>query len=505
MCRFLCSSEYYFVGNLVEKKVSSHYVESVKIVDFAVGVRGDVNNMFISELLVRQKKNEKVAIKHGENAVTYKEWYNYSKQFSNVLNDNVAEHSLNIAIFLPNSINYALAYFSILFSNKIIVPIGTQSKELEITSTLEYCEIDVIITNLQYRNFLKDCLSAYKYRVILLFIEDQSIDIINDEKNFIDKSDAIKNNGVEDDVAILLHTSGTMSNPKRVMLTHSNLINNVESNIQSLKLTKNDKVLISMPMHFGYCNTAQFLTHLYLGASMVILDGLFLPKLFFQTIQDEKITNFTGVPSMLLMILEYRYIDRYDIKSLRYICFGGGKMPIKQLQKLLNIFKTTGFVQTYGQTEASPRTTALLPEDALRKIGSVGLPIPNVKVKIINELGVDSSSGKIGEIAIQGKNVMKGYYKQEEITKHTIVDNWLHTNDLGYFDDEGYLYLTGRKTNMIISGGINIYPEEIEEILMNHPNIKEVCVVSEEHDLLGEVPIAKIVIKDSTVQDNYTN
>lgn len=459
--------------------------------------------MFLTELLERQQYNNKIAIKYGENAVTYKEWYNCSRQLSNVLNNSVAEGSLNIAIFLPNSINYAIAYFSILFSNKIIVPIGTQSKGLEITSTLEYCEINVIITSLQYRDFLKDCLSAYKYQVMLLFIEDQSIEKINSEKNFINRSDVIKNVGIEDDVAIMLHTSGTTSNPKRVMLTHSNLVNNVESNIQSLKLTENDKVLISMPMYFGYCNTAQFLTHLYLGASMVILDGLFLPKLFFQTVQNENITNFTGVPSMLLMLLEYRYIDKYDISSLRYICFGGGKMPVEQLQKLIQVFKSVGFVQTYGQTEASPRTTALLPEDALRKIGSVGRPIPNVKVKIIGELSSNSGNSEIGEIAIQGKNVMKGYYKQEEITKRTIVDNWLHTNDLGYFDDEGYLYLTGRKTNMIISGGINIYPEEIEEVLMNHPNIKEVCVISEEHSWLGEVPIAKIVIKDSTVQDNY--
>mgnify|MGYP000566972900 CR=1 FL=1 len=459
--------------------------------------------MFLTELLERQKENEKIAIKFGENEITYKQFYSDSRKLSNALNDNIAESSLNIAIFLPNSINYALAYFSILFSNKIIVPIGTPSKKLEIISTLEYCEIDVIITSLQYRSFLKECLSLYGYRTMLLFVEDQSIVILNNEKDFIRKSNAIHNIGHEDDVAILLHTSGTTSNPKRVMLSHGNLINNVESNIQSLNLTSNDKVLISMPMYFGYCNTAQFLTHIYLGASMVILNGLFLPKLFSQTVQNEKITNFTSVPSMLLMLLEYRYTYMYDFSSLRYICFGGGKMPVESLQKLIQILKSTSFIQTYGQTEASPRITALLPKDALRKIGSVGQPIPNVKIKIVNELGNALKGGEIGEIVIQGKNVMKGYYKREEITKKTIIDGWLHTNDLGYLDDEGYLYLTGRKTNMIISGGINIYPEEIEEVLMSHPNIQEACVVSEEHTLLGEVPKAKIVVKDISAIDNY--
>jgi long-chain acyl-CoA synthetase len=139
--------------------------------------------VFLSELLEQQKENKKIAIKYGANEITYKDWYNYSRRLSYVLNDNVAESSMNIALFLPNSINYALAYFSILLSKKIIVPIGTQSKGFEITNTLEYCEIDVIITSLHYRDFFKDCLSGYKCRITLLFIEDQRIENINDEKN----------------------------------------------------------------------------------------------------------------------------------------------------------------------------------------------------------------------------------------------------------------------------------------------------------------------------------
>ena len=281
------------------------------------------------------------------------------------------------------------------------------------------------------------------------------------------------------------------------MLTHRNLISNIESNIQSLKLTEEDKCLIAMPMYFGYCNTAQFLTHLYLGASIVILDGMFFPKTFFFTVQNEQITNFTGVPSMLLTLLKYRYTSKYDISSLRYICFGGGKMPEEQLKKLIQLFSSVGFVQTYGQTEASPRITALLPKDALRKIGSVGTPIPNVRVKVVDEMGNCLPANTIGEVVVQGKNVMKGYFKQEKITKDTIVDGWLHTGDLGYLDKEGYLYLTGRKKNIIISGGINIYPEEIEEVLMRHPNVCDVCVFAEKHSMLGEVPVAQIVLYDN--------
>lgn len=459
--------------------------------------------MFIHDLLVRQKSNDKIAIKHGDHEISYRQWYEYSKKLSEMIKLNVHDNSQNIALFFPNSIDYAISYFAVLLADKIIIPIGVQSKGSEILSTMEYCEVDLIITSIKYKDQLIEYLSPHKYQVTIIFIEDRTIEIINQLNPLISKSNIMLKDGTENSVAIMLHTSGTTSNPKRVMLTHSNLINNVESNVESLALAENDVVLISMPMYFGYCNTAQFLTHIYLGASMVILDGMFLPKLFFQTVQNGHITNFTGVPSMLLMLLEYRFVDRYDISSLRYISFGGGNMPVERLRKLIEVFKAVGFVQTYGQTEASPRATALLPEDELRKIGSVGLPLPNVKVKIFDENDTELVANQIGEIVIQGKNVMKGYYKQLAITAETIVNGWLHTGDLGYLDTEGYLYLTGRKKNMIISGGINIYPEEIEEVLMGHPNVQEVCVVSENHPLLGEVPIAKIVLKDANGDINF--
>lgn len=454
--------------------------------------------MLITELLERQKNNKVMAIKYSGREIVFNEWYSRSKQFSKKINNIVNERSLNIALFLPNSIEYAIAYFAVLFSKKIIIPIGIQSKGLEITSTIEYCEVDLIISSLQYRDLLMECFLPYKHRITLLFIEDQSIESINCGIEYVPKSNTIINMGTEDDVAIMLHTSGTTSNPKRVMLSHKNLINNVESNIASLNLSSNDKVLIALPMYFGYCNTAQFLTHLYLSASMVILDSVFLPKQFFQIVEREKVTNFTGVPSMLLMLLDYRYSDKYDFESLRYMCFGGGKMPVEKLKELIEKYPSIGFVQTYGQTECSPRVTAILPQDALRKVGSVGKPIPNVEVQIFDENDNPLLQNEIGEIVVKGNNTMKGYYKQPEITQETIRNEWLHTGDLGYFDDENFLYLTGRIKNIIISGGINIYPEEIEQLLLQHDCIEDVCVIGEEHQRMGEMPVAKVVLKYDT-------
>lgn len=146
--------------------------------------------------------------------------------------------------------------------------------------------------------------------------------------------------------------------------------------------------------------------------------------------------------------------------------------------------------------------TALLPEDSIRKIGSVGKAIPNVEVEIMDCNECVLAQGEIGEIVVRGPNVMLGYFKREDLTKKTLLNGWLHTGDLGYIDKDGYLYLTGRKKNIIISGGINIYPEEIEELLMNHPAVSECCVISEQHYLLGEIPIAKIVLKQDFIDSN---
>jgi len=173
-------------------------------------------------------------------------------------------------------------------------------------------------------------------------------------------------------------------------------------------------------------------------------------------------------------------------------------MPVEKLLKLMTVFPSVGFVQTYGQTEASPRITCLLPDNALKKVGSIGKPIPRVVVKIINDQGEKVSIGEIGEIIVSGENVMNGYYKRPEASKEILRNGWLYTGDLAKYDEDEYIYLVGRKKNVIISGGMNIYPEEIEEILLQHPDIKEVCVLKEEHEFLGEVPIAKVVLNSTT-------
>lgn len=456
-----------------------------------------VKFMKINELLFRNRNNDSIAIQQGERSLSYRDWYCKSEYIASLVNNAVDKQSKCIGLFIPNSIEYAISYFSILFSERVIIPIGTNSKPIEIISMLRYLEIDLIITSSSSQSYLIDALESYDKKITIIVCDTSEITVINENLNLIDKSDCLIQNNTDDDVVIMLHTSGTTSNPKRVMLTHTNLITNVESNIASLELTSTDVVLIALPMHFGYCNTAQFLTQVYLGGKIVILDSkMFLPKIFFQTVEKEKVSLFTGVPSMLFMLYSYNFVDNYDYSTLRYILFGGGKMPIEKLKLLIDRFSTVSFLQTYGQTECSPRVTLLSSKYYKSKIGSVGKEIPNVKVRIVNDKDEALAANQIGEIIVSGKNVMKGYYKNPELTNKVIRDGWLHTGDLGYKDEEGFLYLTGRIKNIIISGGINIYPEEVEQILLQHESVVDCYVYGIEDDLLGEIPVAKVVLKD---------
>jgi Acyl-CoA synthetases (AMP-forming)/AMP-acid ligases II len=456
--------------------------------------------MLLKDILANQKHNEKIAIKYGSESISYKDLFHASDKLARDLGQ-IQSHSVKIGLLLPNSISYAVAYFAIANLNRIIVPISPQSKFEEIRRTIEHCDLDILVTNREFQSLLLRHESNMIYKLNIYNIEDGTTVSIG--LHHVDELIRIDAEPNEDDVAIMLPTSGSTNFPKRVMLSHKNLISNVKSNIASLQLTEDDVGLISLPMNFGYCNTAQFLTHMYLGATIVIMKHAFIPQMFWKLVEKEKVTNFTGVPTMLLMLLKYPAPADLDVSSLRYVCFGGGVMPTDKLKALMDKYPGTGFVHTYGQTEASPRLTALLPEHSRSKIGSVGLPIPDVKLRIVDESGTDVSGDQFGEIIVSGANVMKGYYKDENETEKVLRNGWLYTGDIGYRDADGFLYLAGRKRNIIISGGVNIYPEEIESTLVSHPEVENAIVTGEDHELLGEVPVAKVVlIPGSTLSES---
>lgn len=449
--------------------------------------------MKVKDILLQQKGNDNVAIVYDSQRITYRELYEDVQINKGKINE--IEHNRNVGIFFHNSIDYAKAYFTVCCNDDVIIPLEDNITEDKLRGIIKYCEISLIITNSENISVLNDFLKSVSYKITIYNLDDRTFSCIGVGERLAQGDED------EEDVCIMLHTSGTTSDPKKIMLTNKSLIANIESNIQSLNITSDDVCLIVLPMFFGYCNSSQFLSHLYLGAKIVIYKSHFMPRNFLRLIDEEKCTNTTCVPSILFLTIKSCKREGYDLSSLRYLCFGGGSMPVDMLDRIIRFFDKTGIVQTYGQTEASPRVTCLLPNDAVRKIGSVGKAIPNVEVQVFDENDKPVANGEIGQIVVKGPNVMKGYYKKPDTTEDTLRGGWLHTGDLGKFDNEGYLYIVGRIKNIIISGGLNIYPEEIEEIIINFPEVKEVVVIPEKHEILGEVPIAKIVVIDGCTTD----
>lgn len=201
---------------------------------------------------------------------------------------------------------------------------------------------------------------------------------------------------------------------------------------------------------------------------------------------------------MLLQLQSFTHREKYDTSSLRLVCFGGAPFPVEHLEQLMTEYPHVALCQTYGQTEAGPRVTGVKPADAPRWPGSIGTPIPGVTVRLLTDEGRLVEPGEVGEIVVQSLGVMKGYFGAPEETTAVIRDGWLYTGDLGRQGPEGEFYIVGRKKNFIIRGGINIYPEEIESVLLQHPAVKTVLVHGVPHPMLGEVPRACVVLAEGT-------
>lgn len=442
--------------------------------------------MKVFDIIARQRDNDKVAVIENGKKYSFKDIYQRVENYVSVLGKN--KQKGNIGIYLENSIEYIIAFFVSQKLNGATVPIAFESKKGEIDGIIKYCDLSLIITNSAGMKILDD--------VILKKCSVFNIDTCECQysETACDESGSVSN-----EVCLMMKTSGSTSAPKRVMLTDENVLFNLKAHIQTLKLTSEDKCLIVLPMCFSYCLVAQLLSHLYLGASLEIYMGLFIPRKFLLMLQDSKCTNVACVPSMI-MLLKNEDCFKDNWEYLRYVLCGGSALSRKGLEIAKSVFGDERIVVTYGLTEAGPRVSTLLPKDISRKIGSVGQAMSGIKVGIAENMELEESGRyRVGEIMVQGPSIMKGYYKLKTETEAILKGGWLHTGDLGYIDEEGFIYIVGRKKNVIISAGLNIYPEEIEEILQCYPQVKESYVYSYENELLGEVPVADIVVEDPDI------
>lgn len=306
-----------------------------------------------------------------------------------------------------------------------------------------------------------------------------------------------------DDVINMQYTSGTTGFPKGVMLTHKNIVNNGLSIGDCMKFTPDDRLCIPVPFFHCFGMVLAIMACVTHGSTMVPLLW-YTPMKVMHVVEYEKCTALHGVPTMFIGVLEHRDFDKYDYSTLRTGIMAGSPCPAKVMQSVVDKMHMKDITIVFGQTEASPGCTQTTVDDPLEKrVNTVGKTLPFMETKIINpetgeEVGVDED----GEFCVRGYNVMKGYYKLEEATKAAIdKDGWLHTGDLAAIDSEGYYRITGRIKDMIIRGGENIFPKEIEDFIYTHPAVRDVAIVSIPSERYGEEVCAFVILKDDVQAD----
>ena len=399
-----------------------------------------------------------------------------------------------VMVMLPNCPEVLQSYAVILRAGAVIVPVIFLLGDAEVAHILADSEAVVVITSTDMLWKVEAQIGvAPALRHVLL------VDGGGDEKT---RSFAEEIGGEPDsfptveraggDLAVILYTSGTTGVPKGVALSHDNLESNARSAAALHELDREDWGVAVLPLSHSYGLTMMNAGHL-LGTRAALLRW-FNPEQVLETIQTFKAVGMAGVPTMYVYLLHYPDAERFDTRSMRVWGSGAAPLPVEVVEPFERKFGGT-LLEGYGLTEASPIVSAHR-LSGVRKLGSVGQPIPGVQVSIQDDDGRDLPVDEIGEVCVRGPNVMTGYYRSPEETARTIRGGWLHTGDMGRLDADGYLYLVERKKDLIIRGGFNIYPREVEEVLYAFPKTAEAAVVGAPDPVMGEDVAAFVVLKD---------
>ncbi len=390
-----------------------------------------------------------------------------------------------VGILLLNSQRYLVSMLSIWKAGKTAVPLNYLLPPQDLGFILKDSGMSALIGS----KFFDEALGK-----IRPLFGDRGKILMADDPDFIPETAGLEV-GAEQDPALYLYTSGTTGRPKGVVLSHANLIANVESSQLAGKFSPDDSFLCLLPFFHTYAITGTFLLPFLNGSKAVLVDR-FGPTKVLKLIDEQKISCFMAIPSMYRVLAASD--EEYDTSAMRFPISGGEPLPLVIAEAFKNRF-SVDIYEGYGQTEAAPVITLNVP--GARKLGTVGRALPNVEVAIWNDRGEVLPVDEVGEVMVQGANVMEGYHNLPAETAKTITNGWLHTGDLGKIDADGFVSITGRKKELIISAGENIYPREIEEVLVRHASVKEVAVIGVFDEIRGEVPKAFVIAEEGAPLD----
>jgi acyl-CoA synthetase (AMP-forming)/AMP-acid ligase II len=304
------------------------------------------------------------------------------------------------------------------------------------------------------------------------------------------------------DLAAIIYTSGSTGEPRGAMLSHLNIRSNTDSIVEYLHLTAADRVMCVLPFYYVY-GLSLLHTHVKVGGSVIVDTRFAFPNVVLKAMQELCATGFAGVPSTFALLMHKSSLTRLDFPTLRYVTQAGGGMPPARVREWLEKGPKAAFYVMYGATEASARLTYLEPADLERKLGSIGRAIPNVEMLVVTDSEKVAVPGEVGELVARGSNISRGYWNDAGETAARFGPLGYRTGDLGYADDEGFLFLVGRKHDMIKVGAHRVGAKEIEDVLNEHPAISEAAVVPVQHQILGEAPLAFIALRQEAVFDAW--
>lgn len=432
---------------------------------------------------VAETHPEREAIVERSGAITYSSLAQEVREVGTRLAANTVVEA-RVILVLENSIEFVVSMYACWYAGLVVVPIDVSARRRELSRVINTTKPSFLISSGQNR-FATEVAQEVGLPVVRVPSRSQR----NSEH-----SDASRRNC---DDAIVVFTSGTTGNPKGVVLTQKNLASNANSIIQYLGLSASDSSVVVLPFNYSYGNSILH-SHLCVGAKLLIGDSMMYPQRVADRLRQSGVTGFSGVPTTFSLLLS-RSDFAVDPPPLRYVTQAGGPMGKALTSSLVGALnpKTDLYVM-YGQTEATARLTWLPPNCLSEKLGSVGIPIPGVQIKVCDESGQRVGVGQIGEVVASGDNIMSRYWNNPVETEKVLAEGWLRTGDLGYLDSDGYLFLVDRASEMIKSGAFRVSPSEIEELIGELEFVDQVAVCGVPDDLLGQVPIAFVVGEESS-------
>jgi len=462
--------------------------------------------MNIGDLLARNanKFPDKRAVVCEAVSLTFRELNERVNRLAHSLLDSGLKKGDRIGVLLHNSRQFLELYFASAKVGAVFCPYNNHFKQSELKDIMDYSTPGYLVVDSDFVEMVSALKPELKSVEKFICVQTTSLPFLDSYEDLIarGRKEEPKTKVLEDDVLSIFFTGGTTGKPKGAMRTHRHLLSNAIAGVIELKVDYDERVLITFPMYHVACED-NIVRHSFMPNTFYIRrEGAFNPEQVLEYISKERITRCQFVPTMIHTLLQVPNVHQYDLSTLRLILYAASVMPVELLKKALAVF-SCGFAQLYGQTESGPLTTVLKPEDhvldgsekSILRLASCGRPVINYEVRVVDEEDHDVPVGQVGEIIARSEAMMVGYWQMPEQTAKKLRNGWLHTGDLGRLDEDGYLYMVERKDDLIISGGVNVYPREIEDVLYAHPAVSEASVIGLPDEHWGEVVKAVIVPK----------